>query len=494
MRRTSTLDALRIVLLILLFTTAPLLELSRGTSFASLNNGDFWWHLRTGLEILRTYALPHSGWFSQSAAQPWIASSWLYDVKIAIWYQWLGIRLLPLLAVVFNLALAVLAFMLAGGLRGRFWIAFALSAVVQFLLAGMQPLPVYCSVLALAIELMLLLKSRRDGSTRPLYFLPLLFLVWANVDPNFVYGIFVLLLFAASCTADQWMQRERISWLDAEAKAPPLRAVGAATGAAVLASFITPYGWGMYATFWQHSAGAANLPDFLSLRFRSPHDYVLLLLTMTAFLALGLRRSRDPFKIGLLVLCAVAAFHSQRDAWLLALAAAAVIASPVAAEASTSEPPASIFQLRAAFLIATGVSIVLLLAIVAVRLPRREALLAKIAEAYPVAAADYIREQRLPGPLFNTFPWGGFLTWYLPQYPVAIDGRTDLYGPDLNTHYANVLNFQEHYSTFAPLNDANVILLEKNSHMAAALASVPAFRTAYSDDVAVVLVRDRGQP
>ena len=355
----------------------------------------------------------------------------------------------------------MLTFILAGGLRGRFGTAFALSAVLQYLLAGMQPLPVYCSVLALAIELILLLRSREHGSARPLYFLPLLFVVWANVDSNFVYGIYALLLFAAACAVEQWLNREKVSWVVADTKSPPMRAVVGATGATLLASIITPYGWGGYAAFWQQSAGAANLPDFLSPRFRTPHDYVLLLLTMAAFLALGLRRSRDFFQLGLLLLCAAAAFHAQRDGWLLALAAVAVLAPASAQEATSSEPQASNPAGRMTLLVATAASLLLLIVAVGTRVPRRDALLTTIAENYPVAAADYIREHRLPGPLFNSFPWGGFLTWYLPQYPVAVDARTDLYGADFNAHYAKVMNFEKHYSTFPPLNEANVILLEK---------------------------------
>ena len=69
-----------------------------------------------------------------------------------------------------------------------------------------------------------------------------------------------------------------------------------------------------------------------------------------------------------------------------------------------------------------------------------------------MAAAEYIRAHQLPEPLFNSFPWGGFLTWYLPEYPVAIDGRTDLYGADFNIQYAKVMNAEAHYSTFPPLN------------------------------------------
>ena len=121
-------------------------------------------------------------------------------------------------------------------------------------------------------------------------------------------------------------------------------------------------------------------------------------------------------------------------------------------------------------------------------------MLAKIGEAYPVAAADYIRQHQLPQPLFNSFPWGGFLTWYLPEYPVAIDGRTDLYGDDYNIQYAKVMNAEAHYSTFPPLNEARTILLEKKSLMGTALPSVQGFKQVYSDDVAVVLVREQPGP
>ncbi len=359
----------------------------------------------------------------------------------------------------------------------------------------MPPLPVFCSVLALAIELILLLEFRSRGSRWALFSLPVLFLAWANLDSHFVYGILVLLLFVAAWLAEQKLRRDRISRIRQKEDAW-LRAARRLSLLLSLATCITPYGWQPWATFWANATSAANVyfPDYQSLRFRAPQDYVLMLLAMAAFLSLGMRRSRDLFQIALLVLCTVAAFHAQRDAWLLVLAAVAVIANPAPQEAANRELRATTGESRATFLVAVGISLVLLTAVIVARMPSRDAVLAKIAETYPVAAADYIRTNNLPRPLFNSFPWGGFLTWYLSEYPVAIDGRTDLYGPDFNIHYAKVMNFEEHYSTFAPLNEAGVILLEKNSRMAIALASVPAFKTAYSDNVAVVLVRDQGRP
>ena len=453
----------------------------------SLANADLWWHLQTGLEILRTHTLPHTGWFSQSATQPWIASSWLYDVRVAAWYQLLGIRFLPVLGMIAKFFLAVVMFLLAGGLRGRFWMALALSAGAQYVLWLMPPLPVFGSMLAFAIELILLLEFRR-GSTRALYFVPVLTLVWANIDFHFVYGVVTLALFVVA------------QFVPAQLKLRPFKAqfttLVIVTAASLIATFVTPYGWKPWGVFWANATSAANayFLDYQSLRFRTPQDYVLLLLAMAAFLALGLRRSRDWFQIGLLVLCIAAAFHSQRDTWLLALGAVAIIGNAVPQEAGSFELRATSREQRRSFLIAAGISFAVLLAFIAVRLPSRDTVLAKIGHAYPVAAADYIRQNNLPAPLFNSYVWGGFLTWYLPQYPVAIDGRTDLYGADTNIQYAKVMNFEAHYSTFPPLNDAGTILLEKSSSAGKALPNAHGFTKVYEDDVSVVLLRDKAEP
>jgi hypothetical protein len=127
-----------------------------------------------------------------------------------------------------------------------------------------------------------------------------------------------------------------------------------------------------------------------------------------------------------------------------------------------------------------------------VAVPRPEALLAKAGESYPAAASNYIREHHLPQPLFNAFEWGGFLTWYLPEYPVAIDGRTDLYGDDFIIEYSKVMNAEVRYTDFPALANARTILLPKTAIIGEALSSVPVFKVAYSDDVAVVLTRDTG--
>lgn len=493
--------AVRIPAMILLFTIAAIVEALHCSSLSSLSaNGDIWWHLSSGLWILHNHALPHSGLFSQSSGMSWIASSWPYDLKLAIFYQLLGLASVPLFLMFFKTALGVITFLLAGGGRGAFWPAAALSALAQYIMAGVQPTPAYCSILLFGIELLLLVVSRRRRDLRLLFWLPLLFLVWVNLHIQFPYGIALLALFLAETAArpnNGAIQRR------------DLGNAGKIGLLSLAATFITPYFYHPWGVFFTTTFSPANsyLLDFRAPGFRQPQDYLLLLLVMGAFLALGLRRSRDPFQFALLAACALLSFYSRRDLWLATLAAVAVIgnyqsakgrsnlAQSFSAGESTQDDlspggTADFSPPTREVLIAAALSIAILTVVAAARIPRsHDALLARASGNYPVAACNYIRQHHLAQPLFNAFEWGGFLTWYLPEYPVAIDGRTDLYGADFLIEYSKVMNADARYIEFPVLANARTILLPRHSIMAEALSSVPIFKVAYSDDVAMVLTR-----
>ena len=473
---------IRIPALVLLFTVAAVVEVERLTSLSSVSGADVWWHLSSGLWMLSNHALPHSGVFSQAAGGAWIAACWAYDLLLGAGYRLLGLRAIPVLLMIFKLALALVTFVLAGGLRGKFWAAVFLSAVAQYILAAVPPGPVYFSILFFGIELWLLCESRRTQRAQTLLPLPALMLVWANVDTQFVDGVVVLVIFLAALAAERYGIRSGSSAFD-------FRKASAIIGVSIVASFLTPYFYRPYGAFFATTFSSANqyLGEFLAPGFRQPQDYLLMLLAMAAFLALGLRRLRDPLAIAVLAGSVAASFYSKRDIWLVTLAALAVIGETGARRAEEKRAMGASRDLR----IAGAAALVVLVLAAWVRVPRsREALMAKVSRGYPVAACDSIRERHLGQPLFNAYEWGGFLTWYLPQYPVAIDGRNDLYGADFITEYSKVMNADVPYTEFAALSDARTILLPKGAIMAGALSSLPRFKVAYSDDAAVVLTRN----
>jgi hypothetical protein len=487
---------LRLLALLLLCTFAAICEAFRLTALSSLANSDVWWHLCTGLWILQHHALPHTGLFSQSSELPWIASSWGYDVLVAAGYGLLGLRAIPVLLMMCRAALALVTFLLARGCRGNFWSAVLLSAIAQYVLADRQPLPLFFTILAFGIELMVLMQARRSGQVRSLFWLPLLFLIWANLHTGFVYGLLLLGLFLVSMIIEQGGQSSSVTWFRNDVPALPMVTVASVTGASILATLLTPYGYWNYAVAFAAFGGPADkyFADLHCMGFRRPQDYTLLLLTMTAFLALGRRRSRSIFSIFLLMGSTALSFHAQRDSWLVTLVSIAVIAGAVSGDEPSDETvleqDRDAWQWRRTGLATGALAIVVLVMVAWLRIPGSgESLLKTVGRSYPVAAADYIRENHLPQPLFNNYDWGGFLAWYLPEYPASIDGRTDLYGGDAFLRYFKVMNAELPPTEEPALAHARTLVLPRRSLMADAFSTLPPFEVAYRDDVAVVLLK-----
>ena len=460
---------------------------------SALTNNDIWRHLSTGIWILQNHAIPRAGIFSQSSSLPWVDASWGFDLLTALFYRAGGLPGLPLLLLSLQVAVAIALFALALSASSKFWPAVALAAIAQFCLMPLAPRPALFSIVLLAIELALLMRARRSGDACPLYWLPLLFVVWANLDWQFAYGLLALALFGVTVAVEKLGGRS-VRWLARAAPAIPLTRVAAVLAASFLATFVSPYAWHLHATVWQRvtsSPADRYFREMHSLRFRQPQDYLLMLLAMTAFFALGRRRSRDLFLISLLAIASVISFRIMRDNWFVVVCAVAIIGSAVRDEQGDPAPS----HLPRGEKLGVTALVVLVILIVAVRLPGRsdvpvrEHLLPEVAATFPVDAADYIQQNHLPQPIFNTYDWGSFLTWYLPEYPVASDSRRELYGDDLTLAYFKLTQAEVPLESDSGFARAQTILLEAGSPMAQALSALPGFRVVYRDNLAIVLVR-----
>ena len=61
-------------------------------------------------------------------------------------------------------------------------------------------------------------------------------------------------------------------------------------------------------------------------------------------------------------------------------------------------------------------------------------------QTFPAEAVEWIKSNRPEGRLFNEYAWGGYLIWALPEYPVFVDGRTDLYGDEIIGDWSEVIS------------------------------------------------------
>ena len=111
-------------------------------------------------------------------------------------------------------------------------------------------------------------------------------------------------------------------------------------------------------------------------------------------------------------------------------------------------------------------------------------------EGLPAKAVQFIQEDKPAGPLFNSYNWGGYLIFKLwPDYPVYIDGRTDLYDDAFIRRYLDVVAGGEGWQQTLDEDGINLVLIERDSTLARFLKGDPAWSILYQDEMATVFAR-----
>jgi hypothetical protein len=113
------------------------------------------------------------------------------------------------------------------------------------------------------------------------------------------------------------------------------------------------------------------------------------------------------------------------------------------------------------------------------------------ADIFPVEAAHYLNTHDLPGKLFNSYNWGGYLMYYVPKHPVYIDGRTDLYGNHV-LNYVKIAFAQEGWRDDLDREGINLVVVETGSPLSEKLGEASDWNTVYQDDLASIFVRTNG--
>jgi hypothetical protein len=127
--------------------------------------------------------------------------------------------------------------------------------------------------------------------------------------------------------------------------------------------------------------------------------------------------------------------------------------------------------------------------------PNRDRLARQVEEKSPVKAVEFIQSHRLAGPMLNDYTYGGYLIWALPEHPVFVDGRADVF------EWTGVL---EQFGAWATLQANPNTLLEKygiqfcllapGSPMAHVLPLMPNWKSVYSDSNSVIFIRIPSAP
>ena len=471
----------RTSLILVIFLSIPaLLTLTK----VSVLSSDVWWHIRTGEWIVEHHWVPYHDWFSTyGMGKPWFAYSWLFEITIYALFSRFG--LVGLVIYVYTLMLAIsIAFL---SLLRSFQLPLAYSTILAA--SGMValdhmriPRPWLFTIFFFAVQINIMASVRRSRKYNQLFYLAPLFLLWANLHIQFVYGLFVLGLAAIDCPLDRFLHRKTSP--ETIDRSLPFSKMLFVILACLIATLINPYHIWIYGVVLDNvrQSGLYHLISELeAMDFRSLTDWVVMGLTMAAVFALGRRRDLSSFWFLLLASGVLLSFRSKRDIWFVIIVAMTIISLARPTERFVTN---GISKPVIAVVIVTCAA-VLWLTVLMSKVSNSK-LQYSIAREYPVAAANFIEQQKLAGPLYNHFDWGGYLIWRLPNLPVSIDGRTNVHNAGRITRSAQIWNGEQSWASDSELVTARIVIAQKDLALTQLLRMVPRFRVVYEDDVSVV--------
>lgn len=456
---------------------------------------DLYWHLAVGDWIVQHGAVPHTGIFSRTAADaPWVAYSWGSEVMLSRAYAWFGLMGLGGYgsALVFIVALAL--WWSLRRLSGSFWSSLIIwGAACYGALFSLMPRPVFFSMALYVVVLTSILEAERSGEMRRLWWLAPLFLLWANLHIQFIYGLFLLglALVPPALHAAARFHPVTARWMQTHVNPArlPLPHLAALLTACIAASCVGPYFYHLYGVIFSYSRAKltyATIQELQPVSFTYAAQYIPLLLTAAAFFALGQRKSITTYHVLLLITVTLVSLRTERDTWFICLTAAIILA-----ESLGSMPRQAVERAHArqSYLEIIGVGATWALCILLIA-PNTDfttrGLNRAISATFPVKACNFLRRTMPPGPMYNSQRWGGFLTWYLPMYPVAADGRNDLYDGPLAEILLRTQTENDFYLQNPYLNESGFIVVDANEGLAHELSTDTSYLRVYSDGQAEV--------
>ncbi|MGF6313309.1 hypothetical protein ABIB82_007461 [Bradyrhizobium sp. i1.8.4] len=445
---------------------------------ALLNDSDTHWHIAVGKWILDHNALPRVDTYSfTKAGEPWISTSWLAQVLYAGSFEtggWSGPIILAAACIAGTFAF--LAFILGRRIRSIHAIIIALVALA----VSASHFLARPHVLALPVMLAWVngLVGASERREPPSFWLLPLMTLWANLHGGFVFGLALILPIAFDAL-----------WNAEVSQRGPLALRWIVFGACAFAACCaTPYGWGSILAARKILA----LGELLNLISEwSPADFshfsmfegsILALIAGSLYFGLKLSPPRILLVLGLFHMALSHARNVDIFACLLPLVVLTPVSSQFGLQADRTGkmifPTVPAAMLIAAFGVSTWVY--------AANHKFSPPLIHS-----PAAAIDVLK-LRGAKRVLNDYPFGGYLI--SEQMPVFIDSRAELYGEQFVMAYFRALQLKDVNQFLGLLKEYEIdaVLLMPATPAAGLLDHLDGWQRAYSDETAVVHIRNAG--
>ncbi len=372
---------------------------------------DFWWHLKVGELIWKAKHVFTQDFLSFGKTARWVHHEWLSDVLFYFAYaagSFYG--LLVLRAVALTVA-CFLVFKMCREDTRDVLVSVLATLLCAYVLVPWKPgaglRPQFFTYFFIALTHYLLFYKRKTT------WLPLVFFLWANLHGGYVSGFILLFAFCMS----EWLSNDRNRFLSSVKLFVLCFFAGLLTPNHVY-ELIYPFQILLRRDLYQYNYEWFP-PDIHKLYALPFYGLVFVFLLSCAFRPRRFREGEIFFVFPFLLLSLL----SLRNMPLFALAV-----SPYIARRLQTAPETKISSRKSGMILLAILLIVTFRTYYVEYVPLHQRTLSPsvMAAQVPVNAVAFIKENKLPGPLFAEPDWGGYAIFKLyPDYKVGVDTRFD---------------------------------------------------------------------
>lgn len=466
-----------------------------------LTDVDFGWHLRSGMDLLRTWHIPQLDPYSYTLPDyPWVNHEWLSDGIVAFIYQHLGTGVLIMFFAIIVVAaawLAVSAWSTAS--RKSKFISSALIILAALWYWGVRVQMV--TVLGAGLVMWSFVQYR-NGRLKQLWWYVPLFWLWANLHGGFLVGLGLLAIMVGAEGIKLLINRYRLAHRQRQLAEPALRpdqfwqlvVIGIAS------SFVTlfnPYGWHLYYDFYKlftTPLALSSLTEWQPIQFSG---FFLIYLIVLLVALLWTYRKAEPTRWAVMLILFALTIWSRRNLPFFLLASAGFIAEAI----DISVRRISDYLVRRRWLVAglaVGVGLIFIL-------PNLVWLLGKAGDTatianlhqYPLQAIQWARAHpdQIGTHIYNSYGDGGFLVWQFPEQKVFIDGRMSYWqmGDKFVLRDARAIDVADPGAIQMMQDRYGVdwVLVNPHLKLAQALSQQPGWQLVYNDSIAVIYTKTK---
>ena len=470
---------------------------------APLDN-DLWWHLKVGEEIVKSGAVSSVDTYSFTRiGGDWINHSWLWRVLIYEFFQlgsYFGLGVFVTLFAVLSMGFVYLQIPSSFIVRSFVTLCSALVASVAW-----SPRPQMISLFFLALLIWLLYNKQLFKKGNGWILLPL-FILWSNFHGGYLTGFIVISAFLLGDLLNRLINPE----LTGQLTKKELIGVIFWSSISFLGVAINPNGIKMWMIPFQTVDISNQLIDeWASPNFHDGVQQLFLWLFLLIILLVGSSKKRqDARYLITFIIFGFMAFWAKRN-----IATFAIASSPIFAENLTtvsceaykfySTKYGHLFNYKSSKIgsglsktLVKGVNLFIVFILAFVGITKLYVVTSPIfidiwmRGYFPVNAIKWLNQNPQRGQIFNDYNWGGYLIWFLPEYPVYIDGRADLYGKMILDEYASVVQANGDWEGVLEKWGINTLIIDPKWPLSKILEAHQ-FQVLYHDDIAIIYSRSK---